>query len=121
MNKSDFKLIGIIVIVFLIIMLSFRLFEKKGEKVARVYYQNEMVLEIDLSDKSYREYNVNGYNGNVLIISENGKVRVKEEISPLHLCSKQGWIDSSYETIVCLPNKIIIKIETSQDLDAIVR
>ena len=32
-----------------------------------------------------------------------------------------GWIDSSYETIVCLPNKIIIKIETSQDLDAIVR
>ena len=120
MNKSDFKLIGIVIVIFLITILGFNLFEK-GSKFARVYYQNEMVLEINLSDHRYREYNVEGYNGNVLIISENGKVKVEQENSPLHLCSKQGWIDSSFETIVCLPNKIVIKIETKEDMDTIVK
>ena len=46
-----------------------------------------------------------------------------EEESPLHLCSKQGFIEESYESIVCLPNKIVIKISSKKkkDLDTILR
>ena len=51
---------------------------------------------------------------------KNKKIRVITENSPLHLCSKQGFISKSYETIVCLPNKIVIKIENDKNLDGVV-
>ncbi|AFM00004.1 MULTISPECIES: NusG domain II-containing protein [Desulfitobacterium] len=45
---------------------------------------------------------------------KNGKVRMLEmpkEICPEGICSKTGWIDSSTQAIVCLPNKIIVTIQ----------
>ena len=51
--------------------------------------------------------------------TENGKVKVLEENSPKHLCSKQGFIENTHESIICLPNKIIIKIEDNS-LDGVV-
>ena len=62
-----------------------------------------------------------GYNGEVVIFAGQGKIKIEEENSPLHLCSKQGYISASYETIVCLPNKITIKIEAIDSLDTVVK
>lgn len=45
---------------------------------------------------------------------KNGKVRMLEmnrQICPERICSETGWIDSSHEAIVCLPNKIIVTIQ----------
>lgn len=119
MNKHDFKLIIVILLSSLFIILSVYLLEPKGDKQALVYRSNELVLTIDLSTDSYAEYNVDGKNGNILIIRSNGKVKVSEENSPRHLCSKQGWISNSYESIVCLPNEVVIKIEAKNALDAV--
>ena len=57
-------------------------------------------------------------NGNVKIKAGNGRIKVIEETSEKHLCSKQGYIEESYETIVCLPNKIVIKITSGEKYDA---
>lgn len=121
MNKSDIRLVVIVTILSLTGILGFQFFQKNGDKQALVYYQNELILKIDLATSEKKEYNVKGYNGDVLIISENGKIKVEEENSPLHLCSRQGWIKESYETVVCLPNKLVIKIDTIEDIDAIVK
>lgn len=45
------------------------------------------------------------------------------KICPERICSDTGWIVNSYQMIVCLPNKIIVTIETNekQDIDLIVR
>ena len=86
-----------------------------------VYYKDELVLEIYLTDETYRSWSVVGDNGLVEIETENGKVRVVKENSPLHICSKQGWVDSTYTPIVCLPNSVVIKIiSQTSDLDAVV-
>lgn len=87
---------------------------------ALVYYDNKLVKTIDLSNNEGMEYTIEGYNGDVVIETKLNQIRVKEEISPLHICSKQGWVSSSLETIVCLPNKVIIKIESANEtLDAV--
>lgn len=121
MNKNDKKLVitVFIICVFAIILPFF--FQKEGEKVALVYYQNQLVQTIPLSNKNTLEYQVMGEKGVVTIETKDGKIRVKEENSPLHLCSKQGYIHKSTETIVCLPNKIVIKIEEKDSLDTVVR
>ena len=65
---------------------------------------------------------VKGYNGNVIIKTKKGSIKVSDEKSPLHLCSKQGWISNTYEIIVCLPNKIVIKLQTDNEkIDTIVK
>lgn len=118
MNKKDIFLILSLLVISLIGIF----FLKSGKKgnYANVYYENKLLLTIDLNDKEKKDYVVTGALGDIVIQREDGKVRVVEENSPRHLCSKQGFISSSYETIVCLPNKIVIRIEDNQ-LDGVVR
>lgn len=120
MNKNDFKLIIVLIIIVSVFLVIFKLTEKNDNKKAIVYYEDEIILKIDLNiDKNYQ---VKGYNGLVDIVIKDGKIKVESENSPLHLCSNQGYISSTYETIVCLPNKITIKIESDENsLDAIVK
>jgi len=118
MNKKDISLIIIVLIISLIGFLFLKVNKKEGN-VANVYYENKVILSIDLNDKTERTYEVEGYNGIVSIKTLNGKVKVLEENSPKHLCSKQGFISNAYESIICLPNKIIIKIEDNS-LDGVV-
>lgn len=118
MNKKDIYLILFIFLISFLCIFLLKTNQKKGS-IANVYYENQLVLSIDLQDKTTRTYEVEGYNGTVLILTANGKVKVVEEKSPKHLCSKQGFIEHFYETIICLPNKIVIKIENNE-LDGVV-
>lgn len=120
MNNDDLKLVSILLIIVSIFLIGFKLIDKKENKKAIVYYENKEVLIIDLNKN--KNYVVDGFNGKVNIVVKDGKIKVDEEKSPLHLCSKQGYISSTYETIVCLPNKITIKIEANDNsLDTVVK
>lgn len=117
MNKSDIKLVVILLVVSIIGVLCFSFFSKKGES-AYVYYDGNLVLTIDLSIDN--DYVVAGELGDVFIVVRGGKIKVEDETSPLHLCSLQGFIDSELESIVCLPNKVVINIGDSM-YDAVVK
>lgn len=108
----------LIIIILLIVGIIFIFKDEQTTKQAKIYYENELVLTIDLSQN--KEYDVEGYNGNVHIVVLDNKIKVEEENSLKHLCSKQGFISSSNETIVCLPNKILIKIESADSLDTVI-
>ena len=117
MKKSDYILILIIILICIIMLFSL----KKASKadVALIYYNDEVILKVNLDKK--KEYVVKGYLGNVVIETDINKIRVKEETSKRHLCSYQGWVSNSYTSIICLPNKIVIKIENESDIDTVVR
>jgi len=117
MSKNDLILIfGILIIVVFAIELINN--KQKGNLQAEVYYKNDIILTIDLDSKN--EYTVNGDLGQVIIETDINKIRVKQENSPLHLCSKQGWVENANIPIVCLPNKIVIEIKSKEKLDAVV-
>ena len=42
---------------------------------------------------------------------KDGKIRMLEAQCPNLQCVHQGWISKSYQSIVCLPNKMIVTIE----------
>lgn len=122
MNKSDWKLVICLAVILIISFTLLFLFKNNNTpKKALVYYEDELVLEVDLSLKGEYEYHVSGFNGDVLIKTNNNKIKVEEENSPNHICSKQGYIDSSYEVLVCLPNKVVIKIEDNKKIDTVVK
>lgn len=117
MNKYDKWLI----IILLILSLGFIIIRKvtyKKSNYAYVYYENEVIEKIDLNINNI--YTVNGYNGDVVIEVKDKKIRVVEENSKEHICSKQGFV-SDDTPIICLPNKIVIKIENKiSELDTII-
>lgn len=121
MNQNDIKLALSIIIISLFIFVFIFLTEENGTKTAVVYRENKEVLKIDLTDHNGRYYDVKGNNGNVKIYTRNGMVKVVEENSKNHICSNMGYISKSYESIVCLPNKVVIKIVADTGLDTIVR
>lgn len=121
MNKNDLKLIVLLIIFSIIIML---FINKKDDtnKIAKVYHNNKLILKIDLSKKESKEYYVKGDKGKIKIITNNGKIKVAKENSYYHLCSKQGFIKETYESIVCLPNKVVIEIDDNNtNIDTIVK
>ena len=113
MNKNDIKLILFLVMIIATFFI-FNRFNNNKEKVANVYYQNDLIKTISLSIDG--KYSVNGDNGEVLIEVKDNKIRVIQENSDKNLCSKQGYS----EIIVCLPNKIVIKVENNE-LDGVVK
>lgn len=113
MNKFDLYLI---LIIFIISSTLFVLTKKENGNIAKVYYDNNLVKTINLNKN--KEYDVEGYNGNVHIKVENNILKVTDEISPKHLCQKKA-IKNKNEKIICLPNKIVIKIE-DDNIDTVI-
>ena len=91
---------------------------KENGNTAFVYYEDKIILTIDLNIN--KEYVVQGLLGDVVIEVKDKNIRVKEESSPKHLCSLQGYTDSSSKPIICLPNKIVIKVGGGDDIDGVV-
>lgn len=118
MNTLDKKLIIWLLIISLI-FICFLLFTKKDGNIALVYYDNQLIKTVPLDIDNI--YLVQGELGDVIIEVKNNKIKVEDENSPKHLCSKQGFVSSSYESIVCLPNKIVIKIKNRDDIDTLVK
>lgn len=117
MNKSDFKLIFVVLVISIVFIIGYRFLSKSGGE-ALVYHDGVLVKRIDLSIDA--DYVVDGDNGDVLILVRDGKIKVDDETSPLHLCSRQGYISDTHESIVCLPNRIVINI-SGEELDAVVK
>ena len=56
------------------------------------------------------------------IIIEDGYCYMEEAECPDHLCIKQGKVNKSGQTIVCLPNRVVVTVvdSDSSDYDSIV-
>ena len=111
MNKSDVKLVGIILIIVIVSLVLINLNKKEGS-MAEVYYEDRIVLTIDMNIN--REYIVDGALGEVVIEVLDKKIRVKEETSSKHLCSKEGFTNDVTIELNAVP--IIIPTARSNTL-----
>jgi len=118
MNQNDKKLIFITLIIAGLILLIFTFIKEEGTQ-AIIYHGNKVIQTIDLSIDNL--YQIEGDLGKVDIEVKNHKIRVVEENSPYHLCSKQGYISNSSETIICMPNRIMIEIVGENSIDTQVK
>lgn len=54
---------------------------------------------------------------------EAGRLRIIAASCPTQVCVKQGWISKNGQSIVCLPHKLVITIQSQdfQEIDGVVR
>jgi hypothetical protein len=118
MNRTDKVFIVVLVLLSVALYGTIRtmvISSTSDLKIAVVTYRDKEVLRIDMSKDGI--YTVDGTLGDVIIEVENNRIRVKEETSPYHICSIQGWVEYVRIPIVCLPNHIMILIEAQTNED----
>ncbi|HHZ03135.1 MAG TPA: NusG domain II-containing protein [Tissierellia bacterium] len=111
-NKYDIGLIiAIVIINVFFIWYSGRSAVKLNDKVAYIYSDNQLVKEYVLTDDVKDEYTVKTETGgyNTLHI-EDGQIWIHDASCPDKVCIYQGKISRDGEIIVCLPNRMLIKI-----------
>lgn len=116
MKKNDFRLIGLILLVAFLLLAYQYTKKNTGSGVVLVTMDGNTFGTYQLSDT--QTVDVNG--GNTLKIQE-GKARVVHADCPDQLCVNQKSISRDGESIICLPNKVVITIEggKNRELDAV--
>jgi hypothetical protein len=111
MKKVNFLIF--IFLIFSIIGIIY-LFLPKGEaKYLVVQVENREILRIPLTKlKSGDKYKVRGPLGDSIFEYIEGRgVHMISSPCPDKICIKQGFINKAGESIVCLPNRVIITLE----------
>lgn len=116
--RADILIIAAFLAVGAVLALCLLFGAKKGN-VVQVRVDGEIVKEFSLSENtSYEIQGVN--NGRNLLRIEDGKAEVTEASCPDGLCINMGQIDKVGQSIVCLPNKVVVEIvagDESQELE----
>lgn len=85
-------------------------------KVVGIYQNGSLVEKIDLNSVTgQREITLSGEYGDNVILVSNGHIEMKSADCPDKICVEHGELKSSASPIVCLPNKVVIKFESSTD------
>lgn len=92
---------------------------------------NRLIERVPLSEKTAsRQISIPLPEGEARLEMEGGRVRMlpmNKEIRPRGICSQMGWIGRPGEMIICMPNKLVVRIEASRgevdqlDMDGVTR
>jgi hypothetical protein len=80
-----------------------------GAAEAAVFQDGKLFQRLKLD----KDQEVVLFNGKMLLELKDGRLRVKESDCPRRICLHTGWIQHPGETIVCVPNKMVIEINAS--------
>lgn len=116
----------LLIIISVCLVITTAAYLKCDGNIATISVDGEVIYEIPINSvsTSYEIPIVQNGHSNVVLV-ENGKISMKSANCPDGLCVRQGSISSTAYPIVCLPNKVIIKIEgdisANEEPDAISR
>ncbi|WP_099191833.1 NusG domain II-containing protein [Tepidibacter mesophilus] len=116
MRRGDIIIILLVVIISIGGMVSVnKVSVDMDKKYVVIKVENETVQKILVDNKTEGIYKFRFNNEYGYVEVKNGRARMIEmdkRICPRKICSEIGWIDKQYQSIVCLPNKILVKIES---------
>lgn len=90
---------------------------KEGTKIIKIEVYGNLVEKLSLTENAANIYSFEFEENTGYIEVKDGAVRMLEMdkvICPNSICSKTGWIKEEYETIVCMPNGIVVSIENKE-------
>ncbi|MEW5921772.1 MAG: NusG domain II-containing protein [Bacillota bacterium] len=117
------KLFTILVVVFSLGLFVFNLQISAGpaRQYITVHVDNEFVMEISFDESTEKQvvfpFGAAKEHTAVLEIS-GGKVRMlpmAKELCPRGICSHTGWISRYYQSIVCVPNRIVVSFSEQKN------
>lgn len=116
-KRNDAILIGILLVLGILAVFCIEGYKKSntnnGEAV--VFVDGKEVGRYPLREDT--EVLIEGKIGTNLLVIEDGKAFIKEADCPDKICIYHGKIHKNKETVVCLPNKVVVEIQNGQESD----
>lgn len=120
MKKGDKIVVLIIFIAIVVSYVGVNIYKqniKSGNHIAVIEQNGDIIKRIDLDEvkeeKEWKIYEKNGHYNTVKV--EPHRIRFTDANCPDLVCVKVGWISQSGEISVCLPHKLLIRIEGKED------
>lgn len=105
--RNDIIFIAVLIALIMAAALGVLLFSRDGDTVI-VTVDGQIYGEYSLNtDRQVEIVNGEGYN---LLVIEGGKAFVKSASCPDGICSSHRAVSKDGESIICLPNKVVIEI-----------
>ena len=113
-QKGDFLAVGIVLLAaVLTAVLVLPKLTANESGFARIYRNGELIREVPLSvDQTFQ---IRGDYTNTVTVKD-GKIAVTHSDCPTNDCVHQGWL-SAGGAIVCLPNRVEIRLTAEPDVD----
>ena len=117
-QKGDYLAVAVSLLLAAVVFLAFLPRETGDTPMAEIYLDGTLVRRVSL-DTSV-EFSVTGDYMNTVTVRD-GKIAVTESDCPGGDCVHSGWIGTSGRSIVCLPNRMEIRIVSAPgDVDFVV-
>lgn len=117
--KGDwFAIILVTVLAVVVIAIFQNTIQETKVKIVSVYQDGKLTRELPLDEDL--TFEVNGTYHNKIRI-EKGKVAIVASDCPGTDCVHSGWIHRAGRSIVCLPNRVEIRVGGATEVDFIVR
>lgn len=111
LKKKDWMLIGIIICVAVLVTLVHVFIGGKG--ASKVTVKVDGVIQGTYSLAEDQEIEING--GTNILQIKNGRAKMIEADCPDQLCVHQKAVSMNHESIICLPNKVVVTVESSEN------
>ena len=119
--RNDIILISSLLLIAVIALITILTTRKRDNLVATVKVQDQVVETIDLSDKTERDYYVEGLHGTIHIHVKDGAVAVVESNCPHQDYVHMGYVSETNRPIICAYNGVYIIIDGESDVDVEIR
>ncbi len=114
--RNDIILICSVIVFTLIILVAITLINKTGSEVI-IEQNSKQVAVLDLNkDQEYNLYNSGGKICNTVVI-KNGEAYMIYADCKDKICVNHNKISKNNESIICLPNKVIVTVTNSKNND----
>jgi len=110
-KKNDIVLVVIILMAALFAFLLHSIIGGKGASSVTVKVNGEIQGVYSLSED--QEIEING--GTNILVINNGKADMIEADCPDKLCVNQKAVSKNNENIICLPNKVVVSVDSSEN------
>jgi hypothetical protein len=116
LNKYDISLIAAVIIVNLILLvIGSKKVSNAGGNTAYVYSDDKLIGKYLLGNGYSDEFTIKSEEGVNTVHIENDNVWVSDSNCPDKYCQLQGKAAADGDIIVCLPNKLVIKVVGKDD------
>jgi hypothetical protein len=103
-NVADIIMAVLVIAISLTPLFSFNKTGNFHNKTANIYHNNKLVKQIGMDRDTVFKLN------NMKIEINNGRVRIAESDCPRQICVHAGWIKDPAQTLICVPNKVMVQI-----------
>lgn len=110
LKKKDWILILVIVCVAVAAFLVHELIGGKGANCVTVKVNGELKGTYSLAEDQKIPIN----NGTNVLVIKNGEADMLEANCPDQLCVNQKAVSLNHESLICLPNQIVVEVESSE-------